>query len=102
MLFVCRRLPANEKNTHLCALCASVVRSICRKAFNKLYVIVFMKLCTKEYPAAFSAALPPIASHSGDAGGSAVNPTIFLSGYIERASTRNVGAVFNREIVCCG
>jgi REP element-mobilizing transposase RayT len=27
MLFVCRRLPANEKNTHLCALCASVVRS---------------------------------------------------------------------------
>jgi oligopeptide/dipeptide ABC transporter ATP-binding protein len=25
-----------------------------------------------------------------------------LFGYIERASTRNVGAVFNREIKCCG
>jgi hypothetical protein len=30
MLFVCRRLPANEKNTHLSVLCASVVISNCR------------------------------------------------------------------------
>jgi len=27
MLSVCRRLPANEKNTHLSVLCASVVKS---------------------------------------------------------------------------
>ena len=32
--FVCRRLPANEKNTHLRALRASAVRSNCRQGFN--------------------------------------------------------------------
>jgi len=29
VLFVCRRLPANEKKAHLGALCASVVRTSC-------------------------------------------------------------------------
>ena len=54
MIFVCRRLPANEKLTHLGVLCDSVVNILypiiaipADVSEDVPYVIIFMKACTK-------------------------------------------------------